>query len=94
MLDISLPVKVVPGSQTAGILGKLGNRLKIKVQAPPEGGRANQEVMRLVAEELGIGLEQIELVFGGSSPEKLFKITTSDTTEMARIQKVISLWMG
>jgi hypothetical protein len=94
MIEITLPVKVVPGSQNTAVVGKLGMRVKIKVQAPPEAGRANQELVRLLADELGISTRQIELVFGDSSPEKLFKLYAADQAEAARIQKVISRWMS
>src|SRR5690349_990673 len=34
-------LKVVPGSRRDQIVGGLGDRLKVKVSAPPEDGRAN-----------------------------------------------------
>lgn len=94
MEDIHLPLKVVPGSKQTEIVGKLGNRLKVKVQAPPEDGKANRAVVEYIAQELGISKQQIELVFGSSSPEKLLKITPRNLEESTRVQQVLSGWMS
>jgi uncharacterized protein len=49
-----LTVKVVPGSSRNQIVGWLGNALKIKVTAPPEKGRANEAVVAILADRLGM----------------------------------------
>ncbi|MEK7540258.1 MAG: DUF167 domain-containing protein [Patescibacteria group bacterium] len=92
--SLSLPVKVVPGSERNEIIGKLGNRLKVKVQAPPEDGKANREVVEFLAQELGVNKQQIQLVFGTSSPEKLLRITPRNLEESTRVQQVLKAWMS
>lgn len=92
--SLSLPIKVVPGSQQTEIVGKLGNRLKVKVQAPPEDGKANRAVVEFLAQELGVNKQQIELVFGTSSPEKLLRISTQNPEEYSRVQQVLKAWMS
>lgn len=92
--SLSLPIKVVPGSRQTEIVGKLGNRLKVKVQAPPEDGKANRAVMEFMAQELGVNKQQIELVFGSSSPEKLLRITLRNVEESTRVQQVLKAWMS
>ena len=59
-----LKVKVVPGSSRDQIVGWLGDALKIKVAAPPEKGKANESVVDLLAENLGIGNDAITMISG------------------------------
>ena len=65
---IELRLKVVPGASRSQIVGVLGDRLKIRVTAAPEQGKANRAVIRLLSDWLGVN--GIEIVVGDSSPEK------------------------
>lgn len=67
-------VKVVPGSRATAIVGRLGNRLKVKVAAPPEDGRANQALCELIAGALGVRSANVEVVQGMTSPEKVLRV--------------------
>lgn len=65
-----LDIKVVPGARREQISGLLGKRLKVRVSAPPEGGKANKAVCRLVAKALGIKASAVGVIAGKSSAEK------------------------
>jgi len=67
-------VKVVPGSRKTAIVGPLGDRLKIKVAAAPENGRANVAVCSILAERLCIAVRSVEIVVGHTNPEKTVRI--------------------
>ncbi|MFM1903038.1 MAG: hypothetical protein RLZZ440_938 [Planctomycetota bacterium] len=75
---VRLNVKVVPGSSRNQIVGWLGDALKIKVTAPPEKGKANEAVIELLAEALGIDPDAIQIESGHSSPSKIVAITGMD----------------
>jgi hypothetical protein len=73
-----LSLKVVPGSSRDEIVGWLGDSLKVKVKAPPEKGRANEAVVALLAERLGIDTSSITVVSGQSSPAKIVAVDAMD----------------
>lgn len=73
-----LAVKVVPGAGRDEIAGVLGDRLKVRVSAPPEGGKANKAVCDLIAAALGVKSRDVELVEGASNPRKVVRIAGLD----------------
>ena len=75
---VRLKVKVVPGSSRDGIVGWLEDALKIKVTAPPEKGRANEAVVSLLAERLGLPADAVSVASGHSSASKTIAINGMD----------------
>lgn len=71
----TLQIKVVPGASRNRIVGRLGEALKVQVAAAAERGKANQAVIELLAEALGVRANQIELVQGHTQPRKTFRIS-------------------
>jgi len=69
---IELALKVVPGASRPGIMGVLGDRLKVRVAAPPERGKANREVVALLRDWLGV--RNVEIVAGHARAEKTARI--------------------
>jgi len=80
-----LSVKVIPGASSDNIGGWLGDALKIRVQAPPEGGKANAAVIRLLAARLGIPKKRISIVQGLTSARKVVDLADIDETEFQRL---------
>ena len=58
----------MPGASRSQLAGVLGDRLKVRVAAPAEGGKANRAVVRLVKEWLGA--VEVEIVSGRSRATK------------------------
>lgn len=67
-------LRVKPGARRTCPVGAHGGALKIQVQAPPERGRANQAVVQLVAELIGVEPRRVTLVSGAGSQDKLVEI--------------------
>lgn len=74
---IVLRVKAKPGAREDSILGVRGSELVVAVRVPPEKGRANAEIARVLAEELRVPRHEIVLKLGGSSPHKVFTVPLS-----------------
>ena len=64
-------VWVVPGASRDSVDGSHGERLKVRVTAPPEDGKANQAVGDLLAAHFGA---PATLVRGHSARRKTFRI--------------------
>jgi len=70
-----LAVKAVPGARRDQVAGILGHRLKVRVAAPPEDGKANVAICELLARELGCRSRDIRVVHGHANPEKVLQIS-------------------
>lgn len=71
---VVLAVKAVPGAKRDEIAGVLGSRLKVRVSAPPEGGRANAAICAVIASALGVKKSAVTVVTGHGNAEKTVRI--------------------
>ena len=71
--DGRLAVRVTPGARGEA-LEVSGGKLIAKVRAKPEGGKANDAVISLVANAVGLAPSRITLLRGATSREKLFRL--------------------
>jgi len=83
---VTLKVKVVPGASRSGLCGWLGDSLKVRVSAPPEKGKANAAVIKLLAKELQVPASAFSISSGKASQQKTIEITGVSTT--AVLQKL------
>lgn len=72
--ELVLRIKVEPRSSRAGIVGPYGDALKVKLTSPPVEGRANKELVELLAREFGVHKKDIEIISGQSSKNKIVKL--------------------
>jgi uncharacterized protein YggU (UPF0235/DUF167 family) len=66
-----LRLRVVPGSGRTEVVGRYGDAWKVRVAAAPERGKANDAVVALVAEALGVPGGSVELLAGPGSRDKV-----------------------
>jgi len=78
-----LAIKAVPGAKRDEIVGPLGERLKVRTSAPPEGGKANAAICALIAEKLGVKPRDVMLSAGHTSAEKTILIAALDARTVA-----------
>lgn len=68
--------KIVPGSSgQTRICGLLDGMLKVKVSAAPERGKANQCLLKFLAEQLGVKKNAVSIIRGQTSPVKHLQVS-------------------
>jgi uncharacterized protein (TIGR00251 family) len=72
-----LRLKVSAGASRSRVLGVHGGALKLSVKAPPERGKANREVLALVAEAFSLVSSDVAFVAGETSPNKVVRLPIS-----------------
>jgi len=71
---VILPVRAQPNARRPGLQGERNGALKVAVTAPPEDGRANEALVEVLRETLGVRRGQIELLSGQTARDKKFLI--------------------
>ena len=77
-------LRVSPGANSAHVVGRHGEAWKVRVTAPAEGGRANDAVVRLLAETLSLPRDAVTLVSGHAARDKIVQLTGLDPTQIER----------
>jgi uncharacterized protein YggU (UPF0235/DUF167 family) len=82
---VHVHLKVVPGASREGLAGRYGDRLKLRVTAAPESGKANKAVLALLARMLGLPKANLELVRGTAMPLKTVAVRGLAVAEVERL---------
>jgi len=69
-----LGIKAVPNASRDQIAGWLGGDLKVRVQVPPEDGRANKRICHFLAAQLGLPKDAVSVVSGQTGQRKTVEI--------------------
>ena len=87
-----LRIRVRPGSVCDRLVGEHAGRLKLAVAAPPERGKANQAVLKLLAKVLKLPKSRLRIVAGRTSPDKSVLVSGLTRTELLdRLKAVIPI---
>ena len=79
-----LSIKVVPGARKNRIVGKYGDAIKVQVSAPPEGGKANEAVISLLAAALEVKAQQVSITRGHTQARKTVEVGGIDQATAER----------
>jgi uncharacterized protein len=82
-LDVLLWIKAVPGASRDQIAGVLGDRLKIRISAAPEAGKANKAICELLARHIGRKAKDISIESGQTNAEKIARIRSAAIDDLA-----------
>ena len=81
----TLNVRAQPGAKKAGVRGERAGALRVAVTAPPEDGRANDALVEVLKQRLGVKRSQVELLSGERSRNKVFLIRDLTVAELTTI---------
>lgn len=79
-----LRLRVAPGARRNELVGRHGDGWKVRVTAAPEGGRANEAVLDLLARSLGIPRRSLTIVSGLTAREKVVQMDGIARSESER----------
>lgn len=68
-----IPVRVTPGASRNAVTDEDG-RIVVRVTAPPEDGKANEAVRKLLAKAMGLAKTRLTLIRGATSRDKTFRV--------------------
>ena len=77
----TLSIKVVPGARRDRVAGRYGDGFKVQVSAPPEDGKANRAVAQVLADALGVKVQQVTIIRGHAQPRKTIEVSGLDQSE-------------
>ncbi len=86
--DVRFTVRLTPRAVADRVDGVLDGVLKARVTAPAVEGAANHALVRLLAEELGVGRDDIRIVAGATSRQKLIVASGVDP------EAIVARWPG
>ncbi|GBE06779.1 MAG TPA: YggU family protein [Nitrospirae bacterium] len=73
--ELIINIKVAPRSSRPGIAGPYKDGLKVKLSSPPVEGRANKELIAILAKEFRIPKKNVEIIRGKRSKNKVVRLT-------------------
>jgi uncharacterized protein (TIGR00251 family) len=79
---LTLTLHVQPGARRTEVVGLHGDALKIKLAAPPVEGKANEALLRYIADAFAVPLRNVALLQGEQSRHKVVAISSSSVNPL------------
>ena len=86
--DVRFAVRLTPRAAVDRVDGVIDGVLRARVGAPAVEGAANNALIRLIAEELGVPRSDVRIVAGATSRQKLVVVDAGDT------EAIVARWPG
>jgi uncharacterized protein (TIGR00251 family) len=75
---ISIKVRVIPRAAKSGVAGVRDGALLVRLNAPPVEGAANDELVRVLSELLGVSKRAVAIVGGERTRSKIVRVAGID----------------
>lgn len=84
-MAVRLAIHVQPRASRNAVVGWHGDAVKVALTAPPVDGAANAALLVLLAEHFGLRKQQVRLLQGDSSRQKLVELDIEAVELAARL---------
>lgn len=81
----TLTLHIQPGAKKTECAGRHGDALKIRLAAPPVDGKANEALIRFLAEALHLPKSAVSLKSGQTSRRKLLEVCGTSADKVAAL---------
>jgi uncharacterized protein (TIGR00251 family) len=82
---VVITVRVIPRAGKSGVAGTRGDALLVRLRAAPVEGAANEELISVIAEQLGVPKRNVEIISGGRSRNKRVRVAGADVENVSRM---------
>jgi uncharacterized protein len=83
MNTVLLKVRVIPRAAKSGLAGMRGDAWLVRLHAPPVDGAANDELIALLAQVLGVPERAVSIASGARSRQKSVRVSGIDAATAA-----------
>ncbi len=73
----------MPGASRSELVGVKDDQLRLRLAAPAHEGRANAELVRVIAKLLGRRRNEVTIEMGASSRRKLVRVAAATSVDVA-----------
>lgn len=80
-----LSIRVVPGASKSEIVGSSEGTLRVRIAAPATKGKANAELVKLLARALGVRSREVEIVAGHTARLKKVQVHGADPCAVSKL---------
>ena len=89
--SLTIEIRVKPGAKKSALKGLYGNQLKVEISAPPDKGRANKELIGLIAKEFDIKRSDVTIIKGEKSRNKTLELSGDAEKLRRRYEEIKNL---
>jgi len=86
--DVRFAVRLTPRSSVERVDGVVDGVLRVRVMAPAVEGAANNALVRVLADELGVARRDVRIVAGATGRQKLIVVDGADP------EAIVARWPG
>jgi uncharacterized protein len=73
-MALTISVTVKPNAKQVGVKKLTATEYRVSVIAPPEGGKANQAVLEILADHFGVAKSSVKILRGHKTRRKLIRV--------------------